>query len=100
MGKMSREQIHRMLSATVAGVIATGAWLPNAESAMPKEGEPYCSPGAKGQSSCGGFGNENGCHGLNSCAGKGWVDMSKEECLKNKHIWKEGGKKESTPKKS
>ena len=38
--------------------------------------------GCKGQSECGTA--HSACNGKNECAGKGWVEMSAEECEKAK----------------
>lgn len=48
----------------------------------------YCSNNCKGQSDCGGMGNNNGCHGQNDCKGQGWKDVSSEkDCLKVGGKW-------------
>lgn len=48
----------------------------------------YCSNNCKGQSDCGGMGNNNGCHGQNECKGQGWKDAADEkECLKVGGKW-------------
>jgi len=48
----------------------------------------YCSNNCKGQSDCGGMGNQNGCHGSNDCKGQGWKDVSgKKECIKVGGKW-------------
>lgn len=74
------------LAATAAALFLTGAVTSNfANAATDAKGQCMGANACKGQSGC--KTSANGCKGQNACKGKGFVEMTKEDCGKV-----EGGK--------
>ncbi len=69
-----------VLAAAAAGIFLTGG-ATDASASSHKDGETVHCQGVnscKGQSGC--ATDHSACNGQNECAGKGWVEMSPEEC--------------------
>ena len=70
-----------LLASAAASLILGGAVLARADE---KSGGDmiHCAGvnACKGQAECAGAGNS--CAGQNSCKGKGWVETSKDDCMK------------------
>ena len=72
---------NRMMMAAVAGLLTVGAVA--SEPASAAEGDKvkcYGVNSCKGHGSCAGGGH--GCAGKNACKGQGFLEMAKDDCLK------------------
>ena len=81
---MGERSVRRLVMASVAGLVAAGAWLTGGGSvqAHGEQGTPcYGINKCKGVGDCGGKGH--GCHGQNMCKGQGFIVLEQQEdCLK------------------
>lgn len=83
-----------LLSAAFTGM-TLGVALAHTEKKEVKEehkvakGECHGVNSCKGTTACGS--KDHSCHGKNSCKGKGWLELTKEECEKQKGEFKEHG---------
>ena len=70
-----------VIASAAAGLILGGAVLARADQKTSGD-MVHCSGvnACKGQGACAGGGH--GCAGKNACKGQGWVDLSKDQCLK------------------
>jgi uncharacterized membrane protein len=70
-----------LIASAAASLILGGAVLARADEKGGGE-MIHCAGinACKGQAACAGAGNS--CAGQNSCKGKGWIETSKDECLK------------------
>ena len=70
-----------LIASAAAGLILGGAVLARADEKSGGE-MIHCAGinACKGQAACAGAGNS--CAGQNSCKGKGWVETSKDDCMK------------------
>ena len=78
----SRKTNTLVLASAVAGLMAmNGLGAPSAATAA-EEGKVHCYGvnKCKGTGACGGKGHS--CAGQNACKGQGFLELSKEECLK------------------
>ena len=70
-----------LIASAAASLILGGAVLARADE---KSGGDmvHCAGinACKGQAACAGAGNS--CAGMNSCKGKGWIETSKDDCMK------------------
>lgn len=77
---------HRLLAASVAGILAAfmGGLAQQAqaqsESAEGENVHCYGVNKCKGSGDCGGKGH--GCAGMNACKGQAFIDLSKDDCLR------------------
>lgn len=79
---MASRPTNRVLMAAVAGLLTVGA-LGTASTARAAEGDKVKCHGVnscKGTGACSGAGH--GCAGKNACKGQGFVEMSKDDCMK------------------
>ena len=71
-----------LIAGAAAGLILAGA-VARAEHQEKKAGDMVHCAGinaCKGQAACAGA--SNSCAGMNSCKGKGWIETSKDDCMK------------------
>lgn len=73
-----------LLASAVAGLMAAGGLsrmaFADTDASAPADVKCYGVNECKGMGECGGQGHS--CAGENACKGKGFLKMSKEECLK------------------
>ena len=80
---MERHDGDKLVAASVAGLLAAGAWFTGVGMAAAHgEGVPcYGINTCQGRGDCGGKGHS--CHGHNDCKGQGFVALeTKEDCLR------------------
>ena len=82
---MESKRQRSLLAASVAGLLAAGAWagmvradedMGSDNGAVPCYGINKC----KGSGDCGGKGNS--CSGKNACKGQGFIELDKDDCLR------------------
>lgn len=79
---MASRTTNRVLMAAVAGLLTVGA-LDAGSTARAAEGDKVKCFGVnscKGTGACSGAGH--GCAGKNACKGQGFLEMSKDDCVK------------------
>lgn len=85
---MSNTKNKVLLSAAIAGIIGAGATAASSTLALAKDKADgkkvhcYGVNSCKGESACNT--SQNSCKGMNSCKGKGFLEMTKAECMKKK----------------
>jgi uncharacterized membrane protein len=71
-----------VIASAAAGLVLSGAVLARADTQKTGGDMVHCAGvnACKGQGECSGSGH--GCGGKNACKGQGWVEMGKDQCLK------------------
>jgi uncharacterized membrane protein len=82
-----------LLASAVAGLLAAGALGGTAQAAEEGKVKCYGVNACKGQGACGGKGHS--CAGKNACKGQGYLELDKDECLKQGGRLTEEPEKES-----
>ncbi len=81
---MESKRQRALLAASVAGLLAAGAWAATAH-ANEEAGDSGTAPcyginKCKGSGDCGAKGNS--CSGKNACKGQGFIELDKDDCLR------------------
>lgn len=69
-----------LVASAVAGILAAGAFTGTARAAEEGKVKCYGVNACKGQGACGGKGHS--CAGKNACKGQGYLELDKDQCVK------------------